>query len=192
MNTRKSIGTDHSMCVQPTFIIGTYDENGTPDFAPITWLSVTHDGERYLLLVSMYGTKKTKMNVLKTRCLSANLVSTDMLPLVDYFGSVSGHGGLKATMEYGVGEGEVVKAPTLDASRWVYELEVLKSVSCGASDTFFCDIKNVQIDSKIDLTDGIDLTKFDPVVYSGDYHSIGRHLGKIGDFLTVPASNQPL
>ena len=33
---RKSIGTSHEMIVQPTYIIGTYNEDGTPDFAPIT------------------------------------------------------------------------------------------------------------------------------------------------------------
>lgn len=183
MRKRKSVGSNQSMCVQPTFLIGTYDEEGNADFAPITWLSVTNDGERFLLVVSMFGTKKTKMNVKKTGRLSANLVSTDMLPLADYFGSVSGHKGAKTGMDYGVSEGEVVKVPTLDASRWVYELEVAKVVNCGESDTFFCEIKNVQIDSDIDITDGIDLTCFDPVIYSGHYHSLGKHLGKIGDFL---------
>lgn len=180
---RKSIGSDHSMCVQPTFLIGTYDEKGNPDFAPITWLSVTNDGDRYLLVISMFGTKKTKQNVHKTKRLSANLVSTDMLPLVDYLGSVSGHVGTKQEMDYKVSEGEVIKVPTLDASKWVYELEVVKTVTCGASDTFFCDIKNVQMDEEIDITEGIDLTCFDPVIYSGHYHSIGKHLGKIGDYL---------
>ena len=38
---RKSIGARHEMIVQPTFIIGTYNEDGTPDFAPITWVSKT-------------------------------------------------------------------------------------------------------------------------------------------------------
>ena len=28
----------------------------------------------------------------------------------------------------------------------------------------------------------VDLTKLDPVIYSGLYHSIGNVLGKIGDF----------
>ena len=179
---RKSVGTNYSMCVQPTFLIGTYDENGNADFAPITWLSVTNDGKQFLIVISMYGTKKTKMNVKKMGRLSANLVSTDMLPLVDYFGSRSGHDGNKNEMEYAVSEGEVVKVPTLDASKWVYELEVSKSISCGASETFFCEIKNIQIDGEVDIEDGIDLTYFNPVIYSGHYHSIEEHLGKIGDF----------
>lgn len=183
---RKSIGTEHSMCVQPTFIIGTYDENGNADFAPITWLSVTcAEGEHYLLVISMWGTKKTKQNVKKTGKLSANLVSIDMLPLVDYFGSTTAHEGIKNAKNYNISEGEVVKVPTLDDSKWVYELEVVKTVTVGESDTFFCDIKNVQIAENIDISAGIDLTQFQPVVYSGHYHSVGEHLGKIGDFLEM-------
>ena len=40
---RKSIGTHFSMCVQPAFIIGTNNEDGTYNFAPITWVSVTNE-----------------------------------------------------------------------------------------------------------------------------------------------------
>ena len=180
---RKSMGTIQSMCVQPTFLIGTYDERGKADFAPITWLSETCEDPEYLIVISMWGPKKTKINVQKTGKLSANLVSVDMLPLVDYFGSISGHDGEKNGIEYSCGKGEVLDVPTLDASKWVYELEVARIVTVGQSDTFFCRIKNVQIDSTIDISDGINLMDFDPVVYSGHYHSVGKHLGKIGDYL---------
>ena len=183
MLERKSIGSGYAMCVQPAFLIGTYDEMGNANFAPITWLSMTHDGEKCLLVISMYGTKKTKLNVLRTKQLSANLISTDMLELVDYLGSVSGHDGNKNEISYDIGEGLVVKVPTLNISRWVYELEVIKMVNCGESDTFFCEVKNVQIDKDADISDGVDLTDFDPLIYSGHYHSLGKHLGKIGDFL---------
>lgn len=183
MNKRKSIGIQHSMCVQPTFLIGTYDEEGNANFAPITWVSVTWDTNHFMLVISMFGMKKTKQNAMKTKQLSANLVSTDMLYLLDYFGSVSGNNEQKDKKTYGYHKGEVLAVPTLDLSKWVYECEVKKIVQTGDSDTFFCDIRNVQIDNNIDISEGIDLTKFDPVVYSGHYHSIGKHLGKIGDYL---------
>ena len=65
---RKSIGTRHEMIVQPTFIIGTYNEDRTPDFAPITWVSKTCEKDYdYLIVISMYGTKKTKQNVYKSK-----------------------------------------------------------------------------------------------------------------------------
>ena len=85
---RKSVGTHFSMCVQPAFIIGTNNADGTYNFAPITWVSVTNEKENdYLLTISMFGTKRTKQNVIRSGVLSVNLVSTDMLELMDYFGT---------------------------------------------------------------------------------------------------------
>ena len=182
---RKSVGTNFSMCVQPAFIVGTNNEDGTYNFAPITWVSATNEkDDDYLLTVSMFGTKKTKQNVIRAGILSVNLVSTDMLELMDYFGTHHAKDGRKEDISYQVCRGEVVDVPILDASRWVYECEVIHSVETGDSTTFFCKIKNIQIDERIECKDtfDIDLTKFEPVVYSGMYHSIGKMLGKIGDF----------
>lgn len=185
---RKSVGAHFSMCVQPAFIIGTNNEDGTHNFAPITWISITNEKDNdYLLIVSMFGTKTTKLNVLRTGILSVNLVSTDMLELMDYFGT---HHTKKDGISYKVCRGDVVDVPVLDASRWVYECKVVQSVETGDSTTFFCQIKNVQVDERLvnddkyDRTDtfDIDLTKLDPVIYSGMYHSIGKLLGRIGDF----------
>ncbi len=182
---RKSIGTGLSMCVQPAFIIGTNNADGTSNFAPITWISVTCEGGNdYWLVISMYGTKMTKQNVKRTGLLSANLVSVDMLPLMDYFGSHSAKDGKKDGAAYGVSRGETLDVPVLDESPWVYECEVAQSVEIGASTTFFCRIRNIQIDENLQVSDSfhIDLTKLNPVVYSGMYHSIGKLLGQIGDF----------
>lgn len=173
------------MCVQPAFIIGTNNEDGTYNFAPITWVSVTSEKEDdYLLTVSMSGTKRTKQNVIRTGILSVNLVSTDMLELMDYFGTHHAKDGKKDGISYDVCRGDVVDVPILDASRWVYECEVVRSVETGESTTFFCRIKNIQIDEKLEYVNTFDvnLTKLEPVIYSGMYHSIGKLLGKIGDF----------
>ena len=67
MSKRKSMGIQHSMCVQPVFLIGTYDEDGNVNFAPITWVSVTWDTDNFMLVISMFGSKKTKLNVIKTK-----------------------------------------------------------------------------------------------------------------------------
>ena len=182
---RKSAGTHFSMCVQPAFIIGTRNEDGSHNFAPITWVSVTNEkDDDYLLVVSMFGSKRTKQNVLRTGVLSANLVSRDMLPLMDYFGTRHAKDGAKDAIEYAVSRGEVVDVPVLDASRWVYECEVAQTVQTGESTTFFCRIRNVQMDEKMTCEDtfDVDLTELDPVIYSGMYHSIGSLLGRIGAF----------
>ena len=182
---RRSVGTKYSMCVQPSFIIGTYNADGSYNFAPITWVSATcENSDEYLLVISMFGSKMTKQNVIRNGKFSANLVNTSMLPLMDYFGSKHAKDGNKDEVKYGVGFGEVLEVPTLDDSPWVYECEVAKSVETGDSTTFFCHIRNVQIDENItcENTFDVDLSMFDPVIYSGRYHSLGKMLGKIGDF----------
>ena len=62
---RKSVNPNYSMCVQPAFIIGTNNEDGSDNFAPITWVSATcAEGDEFLLVISMFGTKRTKQNVI--------------------------------------------------------------------------------------------------------------------------------
>ena len=182
---RRPAGTHFSMCVQPAFIIGTNNEDGSPNFAPITWVSVTYEkSDEYLLVISMFGTKRTKQNVLREGKLSVNLVSRDIMPLMDYFGTHRAEDGQKDRMPYHVCRGKKVDVPVLDESRWVYECEVAESVETGESTTFFCRVRNVQIDENVTCADpfDVDLTRLDPVIYSGMYHSIGQLLGKIGDF----------
>jgi len=181
MKTKKSIGHEHSMCVQPSFIIGTYDENGNANFAPITWVSITWDTDRYFLVISMNGSKKTKQNAEISKKLSANLVSTDMLKMMDHFGSRSGSDVTKDTFPHD--KGITLNVPILSDSRWVYECEVTKIVQTGDTHTYFCEVKDVIIDESIDISKGYDLIALDPVIYSGNYYSIGKYLGKIGDFV---------
>ena len=183
---RRSVDPVYSMCVQPAFIIGTNNEDGTANFAPITWISATNEEPGgYLLVISMFGTKQTKRNVIRTGIFSANLVSVEMLPLMDYFGSRGGKNGKKDEIPYDVSRGEVLDVPVLDQSRWVYECEIEKTLETGASTTFFCKIRNIQIDERLKCKDifDVDLTVLDPVIYSGRYHSLGKMLGGIGDFL---------
>lgn len=186
MSKRRSVEPVFSMCVQPSFIIGTNNEDGSANFAPITWVSVTHEeGDGYLLVISMFGTKMTKQNVIRTGMFSANLVSRDMLGLMDYFGSRHASESGKNEIDYAVSRGVVLDVPVLEQSRWVYECEVSRAVETGDSTTFFCHIRNIQIDERLSCRDtfDVDLTVLDPVIYSGKYHSLGCLLGNIGDFL---------
>ena len=107
-----------------------------------------------------------------------------MLPLMDYFGTHHAADGAKDQLEYKVSRGETVDVPTLDASPWVYECEVEQSIKTGESTTYFCRIRNIQLDERVTCEDcfDVDLTQLDPVIYSGKYHSIGELLGNIGDF----------
>ncbi|MDR0818640.1 MAG: flavin reductase family protein [Oscillospiraceae bacterium] len=184
---RVSSQKPQSMIVQPCFIVGTYNDDGSPNFAPITWISVTvdNDGESYMLVLST-GAKRTGANLAARGIFSANLASVDMLGLVDYFGSRSGSDGPKNAIHYEYENGQFLKVPTLNQSRWVYECEVVKVVNTAPdTNTYFARIVNTQVPEEYSGSGNfdVDLVSLDPVVYSGTYHSIARNLGGIGDFM---------
>ena len=74
-----------------------------------------------------------------------------------------------------------MEAPTLDDSPWVCECELASRMTTEESDTFLCRVKNVRAAEGIDVDGlGVDLTNFDPVIYSGDCHSPGNIRGPSG------------
>ena len=56
----KPANNDPCFFTQQLFLIGTYDEDGTAHFAPISWISYTW-GEPSCLVISMDGKKQTKL-----------------------------------------------------------------------------------------------------------------------------------
>ena len=179
----KRIASAHarSMAIQPCFIIGTRDAQGTANFAPITWASVTYndDAKQFVLVISMNGAKKTKENLAATGVLSANVVNEDMVALVDFLGQRTGLEGPKLGMLYETGTGLTVDVPTLTASPMVYECVLDQSVTYGDTVTYFCPIKGVQLDENVDDTAHFPLNALRPVVYNGidgGYHSLGEVL----------------
>ena len=67
---------------QPMYIIGTKNENGTPDFCIITWIGFTYDQTPHIMM-TLGGSKQTKTNILRDRKFSANMITEDNLWLAD-------------------------------------------------------------------------------------------------------------
>jgi len=172
---------DYITHVQPVFLIGTYNEDGTPNFCPITWVSSTWDGDHGLMVISMNGAKKTKNNIARSNVLSANLVSVDMLELLDYFGSCTGLDAQKNALSYEYEGGHVLPVPTLNVSRRVFECQVVSTFETSDTTTYFCRCKNRQ---DIEGLDGENNNGelLEPLVYTGKYHKLGEYLGDMGAF----------
>jgi len=166
---------------QPVFLIGTYNEDGSPNFCPITWVSSTWDNDHPLMVISMNGAKKTKENITRTHLLSANLVSVDMLELLDYFGSCTGLNAPKTTLAFDYEDGHVLRVPTLTISRRVFECEVADTFETSDTTTYFCVSRSCQQIAGLEDKPP-DMALLEPVVYSGRYYKIGDFLGEIGDF----------
>lgn len=170
---------------QQIFLIGTYNEDGSENFAPISWISYTH-GEPSCLVISINGTKRTKAYITRTGVLSATVVTPDMLPLIEQFNSHTYNKELFDSLDYRIEKGNTLDVPLLSNSKFSYECKIINTVQIGNSHTYFAEIKNINASEEVQNMDFFDLRKINPVVYSPmNYFTIGEHLGKIGDFSEV-------
>lgn len=185
--------TNESMCffTQQVFLIGTYNEDGTANFAPISWISFTA-GPPCCLVISIYGKngkKHTTQNILRTGVLSATVVTPDLLPFAEQHNAATQHD--HATLSQTFTRGHVLNVPLIEHTKWSYECEVIQTVSIGDCDTFFAKFKQVNVQEDVQMLDFIDLQKIQPVVYSPDhYFSIGDPLGRIGDYADSIKTNE--
>lgn len=169
---------------QPMYIIGTRNEDGTPNFCIITWLSFSFDNTPHIAM-TIGGSKLTKTNILRERAFSANLITDDNIWLADYFGCSKGEFGAKNMVKYNYNWGKSVNVPTIDDSHWLYECEITKIIELEGSHLFLADIKNIQIDKKYENMnmEMIDLRELRPAIYSPyNYFSIGEKLGDVGEW----------
>lgn len=179
-----SISPEWVFSPQPMYIIGTKNEDGTPNFCIITWLGFSFDGGPHLMM-TVGGTKLTKTNILREKKFSANMITEDNLWLADYFGNTNGEDGEKNAVPYSYERGEIVDVPVLNECHWSYECEVTKAIELDGAHLFLAAIKNIQIDKDYSGMDmkKIDLTKIRPAVYAPyNYFSIGEKLGEMGEW----------
>lgn len=167
---------------QQIFLIGTYNENGTENFAPISWISYTR-GEPSCLVISINGTKRTKSNLEQTGLLSASIVTPEMLPLIEQFNRTTYQRELLHSLHYETERGHSLNVPLLKNTQFSYECQVIETVLIGTTHTYFAEIKAINASDDVKGLDFFDLRKINPVIYSpANYFTVGDHLGKIGDF----------
>ena len=177
--------TENSMCffTQQPFLIGTYDEDGSPHFAPISWISFT-GGPPCCLVISVYGGKRKKqttVNIERDGVLSATVVTPDLLPFVEQHNRATSREGLLLSQETEAGKKLCV--PLLKNAKWSYECEVIQTVTIGDCPTYFAAFRQVNVREDIQKLDFIDLRAVNPVIYGPEhYFRVGEHLGQIGDY----------
>lgn len=167
---------------QQLFLIGTRDEDGSPRFAPISWISYT-GGKPACLIISIRGTKRTKDNIARSKKLSATVVTPDLLPLAEHCNRATYNPAHPEAPEFQIETGSVVDVPLITGACFSYECELLQTVQLGETHTYFAAVKNINMRQDVAALDWYDLNKINPVVYSPDhYFTVGTHLGAIGDF----------
>ncbi len=182
----------NDFCTQSLFLYGTWREDGTPNFGLFCWLSYAWiDGEKGpgLGVMACIGEDKlTKDLIRKNGCFSANIVTEELLPLADYYGTTSGRNVPdKMKRLPTVTRGQVLDVPVIGESPVALELKVLREINLAEhSDLFLCEMVGVEVEEA--LTDkGVPvpqrLRQVRPVVTCGEesYFSLdGRFLGNWG------------
>lgn len=174
--------SDRCFFTQPVFLIGTNNEDGSENFAPISWISFTC-GEPCCLVISVGGNKQTSYNIQREEMLSATVLTPDLLAFAECCNKATQNDALYKKVKPEFERGKVLNVPLIQGATWSYECEVIKTVEFNDSHTYFAEFKSINVAQGINSLDYIDLRKINPVIYSPmHYFTVGEHLGEIGDF----------
>ena len=127
---KKNLGSLMALYPKPMTVVGAEVEG------KVNWLVVGHTGVigHDRILVSMSKSHHTNQGIKKSKRLSVNLVSREMLPKADYVGSVSGATVDKSEVfAYHTGE---YGTPVIDTSPLTMECEVVDIYETDGFDNF--------------------------------------------------------
>ncbi len=148
----------------------------------VNWLIVGHTGiiGHDLLLVSMSKSHHTNQGIRKSKKLSVNLVSREMLSKADYVGSVSGASVDKSgVFDYHWGENG---SPVIDASPLTMECDVVDIYETEGFDNFICSVAGTYAAPDVlDDNGSLDYTRLKPVLFTFpgySYLATGEVIGK--------------
>ena len=176
---RKNLNPKAYVYPLPVLIIGTYDENGTPNAMNAAWGMVCDTAQVSICLSAEH---KTVKNLLKTKEFTVAMADKDNVVPADYVGIVSANNFPDKISKTGwhVKKAEHVNAPVFDELPLVLECKLVSydnntEIAVG-------EVINVSADEKILDTKGkVDLTKFQPLCYDCDthgYYILGEKVGQ--------------
>ena len=173
---KQNIGSVIALYPKPMTVIGAEVDG------KVNWLVVGHTGiiGHDRVLVSMSKSHYTNQGIMKSKKLSINLVSREMLPKADYVGSVSGASVDKSgVFEYHWGENGT---PVIDASPLTMECDVMDVYETEGFDNFVCSIANTYAAPDVLGKDGkLDYARLKPVLFefpTYSYLATGEIIGR--------------
>lgn len=158
---KKNIGSLLALYPKPMTVVGA-EVDGR-----VNWLVVGHTGiiGHDRILVSMNKDHYTNQGIRRSKRLSVNLVSREMLPKADYAGSVSGASVDKSVLfDYHWGD---YGTPVIDASPVTMECEVTDIYETEGFDNFICAVVNTYAAPDVlDAAGRLDYTRLKPVLFA--------------------------
>ena len=176
---RKNFGAKAMCYPMPVFIIGTYNEDGTPNAMNAAWGGISEETE---ITICVDSAHKTAQNLMARKAFTVSMATAGYLAACDYVGIVSGNkepdkfakAGFHATPS------EFVDAPLIDELPMALECQVI------SYDTESCRlvgrIVNVCADESVLGESGkVDPEKLQPITFDPVNHQylvLGRKAGQ--------------
>lgn len=176
---RKNFGEKAYLYPQPVFVIGSYNEDSTPNAMVAAWGCCADFGR---ITVYLDKTHKSTDNILARKFFTVSFADVEHLKQVDYLGIVSGKkepnkfekSGLHAV------KSELVDAPIIEEFPLTLECKLVSFDP--ESEQCIADVVNVSAEEKILGSDGkIDPLKLNAITYDPVHHyyiALGEIVGR--------------
>ena len=175
---RKNFGSKTWLYPMPVLIVGTYDENGTPNAMNAAWGGVYDTNQ---VMVCLADDHKTTENIKKNGAFTVSFATVGTVIPCDYVGIISANDVPDKFARAGFHDtkSKFVNAPIINELPMTVECKLIKFNEDGIC---IGEIINVSADESIlDEAGKISAKKLDPIIYDGvthDYFSFGEKVGK--------------
>lgn len=172
---RKNFGKKPWVYPQPVLMIGTYDENGTPNLMNAAWGGQYGTNTVMLCL----GSHKTTDNIKLKGAFTVSFATAGTVIPCDYVGIVSANNEPNKLKKAGftVVKSEFVDAPIINELPLTLECKLLKFNEDG---NVIGEIINVSADESILTDDNVDYKKLDAIIFdptAAAYIRLGEKVG---------------
>ena len=176
---RKNFGAKEMCYPMPVFIIGTYNEDGTPNAMNAAWGGVTEEAQ---LTICVDAEHKTAANVVARKAFTVSMGTAKYAAACDYVGIVSGNQepGKFAKAGFHATKSEFVDAPLIDELPMALECEMISydPESCHLVGR----VVNVCVDEAyLDEKGKVDVQKLQPITFDPVHHhylTLGETAGR--------------
>ena len=161
----------------PVLIVGTYDENGTPNAMNAAWGGIYDTNQ---VMVCLADDHKTTENIKKTGAFTVSFATVKTVAACDYVGIVSANDvpNKFAKADFHATKSEYVNAPIIEELPMTVECKLIKFNEDGIC---IGEIVNVSADeSVLDENGKVDAKKLDPIIYDGATHAYWSFGEKVG------------
>lgn len=191
---KKEIKTTPMGIPTPTYVVATYNQDGSVDAMNLAWGGVC-GANPPCVQISVNTGRRTRENILRTGAFSLNVGGVELMKVTDYFGLVSGAEADKLSATgITASKGKHVNAPTLDQYPLSMECEMIDAREIGPHLMIIAEIKGIMVEASVMDEDGrVSVEKMAPICLDPiglNYYVLDKIAGKAYDEGKVLLSNK--